>query len=82
MWFGEIARYALVRSENRYAFVWSSSTFPTSDDLIPGVDVQLQEEGIKWFNTSEGACSAAAEAFVALEQQGTCVADLWQAFGL
>jgi hypothetical protein len=82
IWLGELTRYCLVRSGDRFAFVWGADTFPTDDDLIPVTNVELAEEGIMWFATIEGARGAAAEAFAALEQQGEDVADLREAFGL
>ena len=80
-WLGEFTRYCLIRSGDRFAFCWGADTFPTAD-LVPTVNVELQEEGIMWFSTLEGAKGAAAECFAALEQQGEDVADLREAFGL
>jgi len=82
IWLGEITRYCLIRSAGRYAFVWGVDTFPADEGLVPAVNVELQEGGILWFSTVEGAKGAAAEAFAALEQQGEDVADLREAFGL
>jgi len=82
IWYGDVTRYCLVRSGDRFAFVWGTGTFPTEENLVPAVNVELQEEGIMWFSTIEGAKGAAAEAFAALEQQGEDVTDLREAFGL
>jgi len=82
IWLGELTRYCLVRSGDRYAFVWGGDTFPTEENLVPIVNVELAEEGIAWFATIEGAKGAAAECFAALEQQGEDVTDLREAFGL
>ena len=82
IWLGEITRYCLIRSGNRFAFVWGVDTFPADEGLVPAVNVELQEGGIMWSSTLEGAKGAAAEAFAALEQQGEDVTDLREAFGL
>ena len=62
--------------------MWGADTFPTEENLVPAVNVELADEGIMWFTTVEGARGAAAEAFAALEQQGEDVTDLREAFGL
>jgi hypothetical protein len=82
IWLGDVTRYCLIRSGERYAFVWGADTFPTEENLVPAVNVELADEGIMWFSTIEGAKGAAAEAFAALEQQGEDVTDLREAFGL
>jgi hypothetical protein len=82
IWLGAITCYCLIRSGERYAFVWGADTFPTEEGMVPAVNVELADEGIMWFTTVEGARGAAAEAFAALEQQGEDVTDLREAFGL
>ena len=81
-WLGEITRYCLIRSGDRFAFCWGGNTFPTEENLVPAVNVELQEEGILWSSTIEEARGAAAEAFAALEQQEEDVTGLREAFGL
>ena len=82
IWYGELTRYCLIRSGDRYAFCWGADTFPTDEDLVPTVNVELQEEGIMWFTTVEGAKGAAAECFAAVEQDGEDMTEFREAFGL
>lgn len=82
IWLGELTRYCLIRSGERYAFVWGGDIFPTEEGMVPAVNVELADEGIMWFTTIEGAKGAVAECFAALEQQGEDVTDLREAFGL
>lgn len=81
-WLGEITRYCLIRSGNRYAFCWSAGTIPTEENLVPAVNVESADEGIMWFTTIEEARGAASEVFAALEQQGEDITNLREAFGL
>jgi hypothetical protein len=82
IWLGAITCYCLIRSGDRFAFVWGADTFPTEENLVPAVNVELADEGIMWFTTVEGARGAAAEAFAALEQDGEDMTEFREAFGL
>jgi len=82
IWYGDVTRYCLIRSGDRFAFVWGADTFPTEEGMVPTVNVELADEGIMWFSTIEGAKGAAAECFAAVEQDGEDMTEFREAFGL